>query len=152
MFKSTKFLGVFGAAFLLPLMVTVADPQSVLSTSAVAAEEKKEPKYKDVKTRQRQSVGAKCAKGLEKVQVVLEEENWAESLRMLVDIENSAKTCKTDYEQTQIWKFKGYVYYSNKSSYKRLSLIWPIVSRNPEACFCTNNESNTRLYNIYCMV
>ena len=112
MFKSTKFLAVFGAAFLLPLMVTVADPQSVLSTSAVAAEEKKEPKYKDVKTRQRQSVGAKCAKGLEKVQVVLEEENWAESLRMLVDIENSAKTCKTDYEQTQIWKFKGYVYYS----------------------------------------
>ena len=91
MFKSTKFLAVFGAAFLLPLMVTVADPQSVLSTSAVAAEEKKEPKYKDVKTRQRQSVGAKCAKALEKVQVVLEEENWAESLSMLVDIENSCQ-------------------------------------------------------------
>ncbi len=112
MFKSTKFLAVFGAAFLLPLMVTVADPQAVLSTSAVAAEEKKEPKYKDVKTRQRQSVGAKCAKALEKVQVVLEEENWSESLNMLVNIESSTKTCKSDYEQTQIWKFKGYVYYS----------------------------------------
>ncbi|MDA8786775.1 tetratricopeptide repeat protein [Porticoccaceae bacterium] len=112
MFKSTKFLAVFGAAFLLPLMVTVADPQSVLSTSAVAAEEKKEPKYKDVKTRQRQSVGASCAKALEKVQVVLEEENWPESLNMLVNIENSSKTCKSDYEQTQIWKFKGYIYYS----------------------------------------
>ncbi|MGB2155310.1 MAG: tetratricopeptide repeat protein, partial [Porticoccaceae bacterium] len=71
-----------------------------------------EPKYKDVKTRQRQSVGAKCAKALENVQVVLEEENWPESLNMLVNIENSAKTCKSDYEQTQIWKFKGYVYYS----------------------------------------
>ena len=112
MFKSTKFLAVFGAAFLLPLMVTVADPQSVLSTSAVAAEEKKEPKYKDVKTRQRQSVGASCSKVLEKVQVVLEEENWSESLNMLVNIENSSKTCKSDYEQTQIWKFKGYIYYS----------------------------------------
>ena len=72
MFKSTKLLAVFGAAVLVPLMVTVADPQSVLSVSA-AAEEKKEPKYKDVKTRQRQSVGAKCAKELENVQVVLEE-------------------------------------------------------------------------------
>lgn len=112
MYKSTKFLAVFGAAFLLPLLVAVANPQSVLSTSAVAAEEKKEPKYKDVKTRQRQSVGGKCAKALEKVQVVLEEELWAESLNMLINIEGSAKTCKTDYEQTQIWKFKGYIYYS----------------------------------------
>ena len=112
MYKSTKFLAVFGAAFLLPLLVAVANPQSVLSTSAVAAEEKKEPKYKDVKTRQRQSVGGRCAKALEKVQVVLEEELWAESLNMLINIEGSAKTCKTDYEQTQIWKFKGYIYYS----------------------------------------
>jgi hypothetical protein len=85
MFRSTKILAVFGAAFMLPLLATVADPQSVLSTAAVAAEEKKEPKYKDVKTRQRQSVGAKCAKALEKVQVVLEEEQWAESSEMLTE-------------------------------------------------------------------
>ena len=31
---------------------------------------------------------------------------------MLNDIESNAKTCKTDYEQTQIWKFQGYVHYS----------------------------------------
>ena len=31
---------------------------------------------------------------------------------MLKDIESSSKTCKSPYEQTQIWKFKGYVYYS----------------------------------------
>lgn len=113
MFRSTKILAVFGAAFLLPLMVTVADPQSVLSTTAVAAEEKKkEPKYKDVKTRQRQSVGARCAKALEKVQVVLEEENWPESMNMLAEVEANPKTCSSDYEQTQIWKFQGYVHYS----------------------------------------
>jgi hypothetical protein len=112
MFRSTKILAVFGAAFMLPLLVTVADPQSVLSTAAVAAEEKKEPKYKDVKTRQRQSVGAKCAKALEKVQGVLEEEQWAESLEMLTNIETNPKTCASDYEQTQIWKFQGYVHYS----------------------------------------
>ena len=106
MFRSTKILAVFGAAFLLPLMVTVADPQSVLSTTAVAAEEKKkEPKYKDVKTRQRQSVGARCAKALEKVQGVLEEENWPESMNMLAAVEANPKTCSSDYEHTQIRKF-----------------------------------------------
>ena len=76
MLRHTKKLAVFGVAFLLPLIVTVADPQSVLGTAAIAAEEKKEPKYKNVKTRQRQSVGAKCAKALERVQGVLEEEQW----------------------------------------------------------------------------
>jgi len=112
MFKSTKILAVLGTAFLLPLMVAAVDPQSLLGSSAQAEEEKKEPKYKNVKTRKRQSVGAKCAKALEKVQVVLEEENWAESMSMLNNIESSTKTCRTPYEQTQVWKFQGYVYYS----------------------------------------
>lgn len=112
MFKSTKFLAVFGAAFVLPLLVAVANPQSLLSTSAYAAEEKKEPKYKDVKTRQRQSVGTRCAKALEKVQPELEIENWAGALEMLKDVEANTKTCKSDYEQTQVWKFQAYVYYS----------------------------------------
>jgi len=112
MFKSIKILTVVGAAFLLPLMIATVDPQSALGSVAVAEEKKKEPKYKNVKTRKRQSVGAKCAKALEKVQVVLEEEKWAESLSMLEGIESSSKTCKTPYEQTQNWKFQGYVYYS----------------------------------------
>jgi len=112
MLRHTKKLAVFGAALLLPLMATVADPQSVLSTAATAAEEKKEPKYKNVKTRQRQSVGAKCAKALEKIQGVLEEEQWVESLTALNTIETNPKTCASDYEQTQIWKFQGYVHYS----------------------------------------
>ena len=97
MLRHTKKLAVFGAALLLPLMATVADPQSVLSTAATAAEEKKEPKYKNVKTRQRQSVGAKCAKALEKIQGVLEEEQWVESLTALNTIETNPKTCASDY-------------------------------------------------------
>lgn len=116
MFKPIKILKLFtvvSTAFLLPLVIGSANPQSSLATLAIAKEEKKEPKYKNVKTRQRQSVGAKCAKALEKVQLVLEEEeNFVESLSMLEDIEASSKTCKKPYEQTQIWKFKGYVYYS----------------------------------------
>lgn len=112
MLRHTKKLAVFGATFLLPLIFTVADPQSVVGTAAVAAEEKKEPKYKNVKTRQRQAVGAKCAKALEKVQGVLEEEQWSESLMQLNNIEANPKTCASDYEQTQIWKFQGYVHYS----------------------------------------
>jgi tetratricopeptide (TPR) repeat protein len=112
MSRSTKFLAVFGAAFVLPLMISVVEPQSSLGTSVFAEEEKKQPKYKDVKTRKRQSVGARCAKALEKVQPKLEEEDWAGALEMLNDIEANAKTCKTDYEQTQVWKFAAYVHYS----------------------------------------
>jgi len=112
MFRSTKTLAVFGAAFLLPLLAAMAIPEAVIGGSAVAAEEKKQPKYKDVKTRQRQSVGGKCAKALEKIQVVLEEENWVESINSLNSIESNPKLCASDYEQTQIWKFQGYVYYS----------------------------------------
>ena len=116
MIKLERILRLFtlaGTAFLLPLIIGSVNPQSSLSTVALAEEEKKEPKYKNVKTRQRQSVGAKCAKALEKVQVVLEEEeNFVQSMSMLEDIEASSKTCKSPYEQTQIWKFKGYVYYS----------------------------------------
>tara|TARA_B110000259_G_scaffold184544_1_gene231809 strand:- start:252 stop:1610 length:1359 start_codon:yes stop_codon:yes gene_type:complete len=111
MFRSTKTLAVFGAAFLLPLLAAMAIPEVVIGGSAFAAE-KKEPKYKDVKTRQRQSVGGKCAKALEKIQVVLEEENWVESINSLNSIESNPKLCASDYEQTQIWKFQGYVYYS----------------------------------------
>ena len=111
MFRSTKTLAVFGAAFLLPLLAAMAIPEAVIGGSAFAAE-KKEPKYKDVKTRQRQSVGGKCAKALEKIQVVLEEENWVESINSLNSIESNPKLCASDYEQTQIWKFQGYVYYS----------------------------------------
>ena len=111
MFRSTKTLAVFGAAFLLPLLAAMAIPEAVTGGSAFA-EEKKQPKYKDVKTRQRQSVGGKCAKALEKIQVVLEEENWVESINSLNSIESNPKLCASDYEQTQIWKFQGYVYYS----------------------------------------
>jgi len=112
MSRSIKVLAVFGAAFLLPLMVAVVQPQAVLAVSANAAEEKEEPKYKNVKTRQRQSVGARCAKALEKIQPEIEAENWAGSLQMLKDIGASEKTCATDYEQVQVWKFSAYVYYS----------------------------------------
>jgi tetratricopeptide (TPR) repeat protein len=112
MFKSIKILTLFSIAFFLPLMVSAIDPQSVLASVAIAEEEKKEPKYKNVKTRKRESVGAKCAKALEKAQVVLEEEQWDESLSMLKDIESSSKTCKKPYEQTQIWKFQAIVYFS----------------------------------------
>jgi tetratricopeptide (TPR) repeat protein len=113
MFRSIKTLAVFGAAFVLPLLVATANPEAVIGGSAFAAkEEKKQPKYKDVKTRQRQSVGGKCAKALEKIQVVLEEEQWSESMTMLGAIESNPKLCASDYEQTQIWKFQGYVYYS----------------------------------------
>jgi TonB family protein len=48
---------------------------------------------------------------LDKVQVALEED-WLKSMEMLEGIEASAKTCKSPYEQTQVWKFKGFVYYS----------------------------------------
>ena len=113
MSRSTKFLAVFSAAFLLPLLVAVVAPNAIVSGGAViAADDKPEPKYKNVKTRKRQSVGAKCSKALEKVQPEIELENWAGSLEMLKAIEGNPKTCASDYEQTQVWKFSAYIYYS----------------------------------------
>ena len=112
MSRSTKFLAVFGVAFLLPLFLAVVAPGASFSSAVNAAEDKEEPKYKNVKTRKRQSVGAKCSKALEKVQPELELENWAGSLEMLKAIEANVKTCDSDYEQVQVWKFSAYVYYS----------------------------------------
>lgn len=113
MFKHIITIALFSVVFLMPFMVSTVVPNSDFGGLVMAEENKeKEPKYKNVKTRKRQSVGAKCGKALEKVQVVLEEEDWPKSMEMLEGIEASTKTCKSPYEQTQLWKFKGYVYYS----------------------------------------
>lgn len=113
MFKYIATIALFSVIFLMPVMVSTVAPYSDLGASAFAEEkEKEEPRFKNVKTRKRQSVGAKCGKSLEKVQVLLEEEDFPASLEMLEGIEGSSKTCKSPYELTQIWKFKGYVYYS----------------------------------------
>ncbi len=98
--------------FVLPQAMSVVAPEFSFASSAHAEEKEKEKKYKDVQTRKRESVGAKCSKALEKIQVTLEEELWAESLKALQDVEASSKTCKSDYEQTQIWQFSAYVYFS----------------------------------------
>ncbi|MGB2102225.1 MAG: tetratricopeptide repeat protein [Porticoccaceae bacterium] len=113
MFRFITTTALFSLVFMMPVMVSTVAPYSDFSASAFAEEkEKEEPKFKNVKTRKRQSVGAKCGKALEKIQVVLEEEDWPKSMDMLEGIEASSKTCKSPYELTQVWKFKGYVYYS----------------------------------------
>ena len=109
--KVVSLLTLSSLLMALPLAVGVVDRAAPLA-SVAHAEEKKEPKYKDVQTRQRQSVGKKCAKSLESVQVLLEEERWPEALEDLKRVDASDKTCESDYEQTQVWKFMGYVYYS----------------------------------------
>ena len=126
MSRSTKILAVFGAAFVLPLMMAVVEPQSSLSTSVFAEEEKKQPKYKDVKTRKRASVGKTCAKALDKVQgekgpigiagAADEKADvsalWLEARAMLSNIESRRKVCDSAYEETQVWNMQGYVSYS----------------------------------------
>ena len=116
---------VRSVAFIMPMLVSVGSPDSILANSAVAAE-KKQPKYKDVKTRKRQSVGKSCAKALDRVQgekgpisMATEAEEgvnvtpfWLESKKMLLDIDARPKTCSTDYEKTQVWNMLGYVVYS----------------------------------------
>lgn len=111
MVKFAKILTVSAFAFLLPVGLSVVTDSSALGGAAVAAE-KKEPKYKDIATKQRASVGAKCAKALERLQEVMEAEKWQEALKELKNAEASEKTCISDYEKTQVWKFMGYVYYS----------------------------------------
>lgn len=94
-------------------MLTISSLSALMAIAGFAvAEEKKEPKYKDVETRTRASVGKTCAKALEKVQEVIEAEQWAQAKNELLGVESSSKTCATDYEQTQVWKFLGYTFYS----------------------------------------
>ena len=103
MLKNITTIALFSVAFAVPLMVSKIAPYSDFSASAFAEEEKKEPKFKNAKTRKRQSVGAKCAKSLDKISVVIEEEDWAGAMEMLEKIEASSKTCKSAYEQTVLW-------------------------------------------------
>lgn len=116
---------VLGVVFIMPVLVSVGSPDSVLANTAFSAE-KKEPKYKDVKTRKRQSVGKSCAKALDRVQgekgpismasEADEKANvtplWLEAKQLLIDIDSRPKTCSTDYEKTQVWNMLGYVAYS----------------------------------------
>ena len=123
--KFKLLVAVLGMVFVMPMLVSVGSPDSVMANAALAAE-KKEPKYKDVKTRKRQSVGKSCAKALDRVQgekgpisMATEAEEgvnvtplWLESKKMLLDIDARPKTCSTDYEKTQVWNMLGYVVYS----------------------------------------
>ena len=116
---------VLGVVFIMPVLVSVGSPDSVLANTAFSAE-KKEPKYKDVKTRKRQAVGKSCAKALDRVQgekgpismasEADEKANvtplWLEAKQLLIDIDSRPKTCSTDYEKTQVWNMLGYVAYS----------------------------------------
>ena len=125
---------VLGVVFIMPMLVSVGAPDSVMANTVVA-QEKKEPKYKDVKTRKRQSVGKSCAKALDRVQgekgpismasEADEKANvtplWVEAKQMLLDIDSRPKTCSTDYEKTQVWNMLGYVAYS-------LDVTWFIFS------------------------
>lgn len=111
--------------FVLPVLVSMGNSDSVLSVSSVA-QEKKEPKYKDVKTRKRASVGKTCAKALDRVQgekgpiaLAAEAEEgvdvsafFKEAQNMLLDIESRVKVCASEYEKTQVWNMLGYVKYS----------------------------------------
>jgi tetratricopeptide (TPR) repeat protein len=126
MLSKFRYLSVFVLAFSVPMLVGLVSSDSAMAVSAVAAEEKKEPKYKDVKTRKRASVGKTCAKALDKVQgekgpITLAsdaEENvdvsglWVDAKTMLSDIDSRAKVCASAYEQTQVWNMLGYVEYS----------------------------------------
>jgi tetratricopeptide (TPR) repeat protein len=126
MLSKFRYLSVFVLAFSVPMLVGLVSYDSAMAVSAVAAEEKKEPKYKDVKTRKRASVGKTCAKALDKVQgekgpITLAsdaEENvdvsglWVDAKTMLSDIDSRAKVCASAYEQTQVWNMLGYVEYS----------------------------------------
>ena len=121
--KFKLLVAVLCMVFVMPMLVSVGSPDSVMANTALAAE-KKEPKYKDVKTRKRQSVGKSCAKALDRVQgekgpisMATEAEEgvnvtpfWLEAKKMLLDIDARPKTCSTDYEKTQVWNMLGMLF------------------------------------------
>ncbi len=120
-----KLFSLLTICYVVPALISVETADSAFSASAFA-QEKKEPKYKDVKTRKRASVGKTCAKALDKVQgekgpIALAGEAeegvdtsdlWREAQDLLLNIESRPKVCSSDYEKTQVWNMLGYVKYS----------------------------------------
>ena len=100
------------------LAIVVVGGNTVLVEPAVAQDKKKlskeekekNLKYKNTKAKQSRSVGTACAKKIDKVQELIEEEKWAAVKKDL----NSAltKACSTGYEKTQVWNLLGYASYS----------------------------------------
>lgn len=113
-------------ACVLPLGVALVAPQ------AAAEDEEKELKYDNVETRQRQSVGAKCAKALEGVQETLEAEQWAESVKQLKSVQNGKSCSANGYEESQVWNFLGYAYYSLDQFQNAINAYKQVVN-NPES-------------------
>ena len=122
-------------AFLaLPLVFALSSVVAVPSVSA--EEEKDERKYANVKTKQRQAVGAKCAKKLESVQEVLggdadpsnqQLNKIAQDLRSYIDT-----SCTSSYEKSQVWNMAGYAYYS-VDRYKDAIFAYKKAIAEPEA-------------------
>lgn len=114
MMSTFKSLGLAGIIFVLPLFASVVLPESSIASSLSAAENK-EPKYKNVKTRKRASVGKTCAKALERVtreEGPIDSALWSEARSMLNDIERLPNVCISDNEQSALWNLLGYVNYS----------------------------------------
>ena len=82
-----------------------------LPIQAVAQDKEKERKYDNVKTKQRQAVGSKCAKKLEAAQILIEEEErYQEALGVLRA--SLDKQCASSYEKAQTLNYIGYAAYS----------------------------------------
>ncbi|MCB1668092.1 MAG: tetratricopeptide repeat protein [Porticoccaceae bacterium] len=111
---SRKFLNrLTRVLFALPLLMVFTSSVFFAETSAA---EEKERKYDDVKTKQRQAVGAKCAKKLESVQEVLGADTEP-SNQQLSKIANDLRSyidtsCTSSYEKSQVWNMAAYSYYS----------------------------------------
>lgn len=114
MMSTFKSLGLAGIIFLIPLLVSVILPEDIMTSSKLAAESN-EPKYKNVKTRKRASIGKTCSKALNRVdgdRGPIDSALWSEAKLMLNEINRDPRLCSSDYEKSQVWKLLGYVYYS----------------------------------------
>jgi hypothetical protein len=74
------------------------------------AEKEKKLKYRNAVTQRRKSVSTVCGKKLQKVQGLFEEEDWAGAETLLQGA--LKRGCTRGYDQTQVYRFMGHVYYS----------------------------------------
>ncbi len=92
------------------------DRTGFFTSQAFAAEEEEERKYADVKTKQRQAVGKKCAKLLEPIQALFggeTEPTDAQLNKAGRDLKAKlGKGCDSSYEKSQVWNMVGFVEYS----------------------------------------
>ena len=121
---------VFAAVLAGPEYLGVASVYAQDDKKLSKAEKEERLKYKDTVTQRRKSVGQTCGKRLQKVQELVEEEDFQGAKSELIGA--SKRGCSEGFELSQVNRFLGYVYYA-LDDYPNAIKAYKALVNEPEA-------------------